>query len=118
MKIYVATQVGMGLCSKPNIDDDYWSSTSFMTETPGFKKYFLRNRFEIITSFLHFSDSNLQPARTERAYDPLYKIKPLMDIVRPTYQPERELSIDESMIKFKGRLSFRQCMPNKPIKWT
>jgi hypothetical protein len=120
IQIYIATQIGMGLCSKPNIND-YWCSTSFMTETPGFKKYFARNRFELITSFLHFSDSNLQPARTEHAYDPIYKIKPLFDIVRPTYQqwyiPERELSIDESMIKFKGRLSFRQYMPNKPIKW-
>ena len=33
------------------------------------------------------------------------------------YKPDGHLSIDESMIKFKGRLSFRQYLPNKPIKW-
>ena len=28
-----------------------------------------------------------------------------------------ELSIDESMIKFKGRIFFRQYLPAKPTKW-
>ena len=32
------------------------------------------------------------------------------------YNPSRELSIDESMIGFKGRLSFIQYLPKKPTK--
>ncbi|XP_041346649.1 piggyBac transposable element-derived protein 4-like [Gigantopelta aegis] len=31
--------------------------------------------------------------------------------------PYGQFSLDESMIKFKGRLGFRQYMPAKPIKW-
>ena len=27
------------------------------------------------------------------------------------------MSIDEAMIRYKGRLFFRQYMPKKPIKW-
>ena len=33
------------------------------------------------------------------------------------YQPQREISIDESIISYKGRLSFLQYMPKKPKKW-
>ena len=33
------------------------------------------------------------------------------------YNPSRELSVDESMIGFKGRLSFIQYLPKKPTKW-
>ena len=33
------------------------------------------------------------------------------------YTPYGNCTIDESMVKFKGRLSFRQYMPAKPIKW-
>ena len=31
--------------------------------------------------------------------------------------PYGYVKIDESMVKFKGRLSFRQYLPSKPIKW-
>ena len=31
--------------------------------------------------------------------------------------PNENATIDESMIKFKGRLSFRQYLPAKPTKW-
>jgi len=27
------------------------------------------------------------------------------------------MSIDEAMVKYKGRVFFRQYMPKKPIKW-
>ncbi|GFO39553.1 PiggyBac transposable element-derived protein 4 [Plakobranchus ocellatus] len=34
------------------------------------------------------------------------------------YIPYVDVTIDESMVKFKGRLGFRQYMPAKPIKWS
>ena len=33
------------------------------------------------------------------------------------YCPYGNFVVDESMIKFKGRLQFRQYLPTKPIKW-
>ena len=32
------------------------------------------------------------------------------------YNPQRELSVDEAMIKFQGHSSLEQYMPKKPIK--
>lgn len=33
------------------------------------------------------------------------------------YYPEREIALDETMLKFKGRLNIKQYINNKPIKW-
>ena len=33
------------------------------------------------------------------------------------YVPYGNYAVDESMIRFKGRMAFRQYMPAKPIKW-
>ena len=52
---------------------------------------------------------------------PIFKICPFMDALihhcRDEYTPERELSIDESMVGYKGRLSFIQYLLNKSTKW-
>ena len=81
-----------------------------------------RNRYERITSFLHFSDNNAErPERGQPGFDPLWKVRPLMDLCEEryttVYSPSRELSIDENIIKFKGRVHFRQYLPSKPYKW-
>ena len=33
------------------------------------------------------------------------------------YVPDQNVTVDESMVRFKGRLQFRQYLPSKPIKW-
>ena len=54
-------------------------------------------------------------------FDKLYKIRPLLDILlksfKDSYTPSQFLSVHESMISFKGRLSFLQYLPKKPHKW-
>ena len=71
--------------------------------------------------FIHLSDSRQQPARGEPGYDKLYKVRPLLNLVvenfKSMYTPTQSLSIDESMVGFKGRLAFLQYMPKKPHKW-
>ena len=61
------------------------------------------------------------PSRDDAAYDPLYKLRPLIDHCqqnfRDQYIPGCDMSVDEGMIKYKGRLYFRQYMPKKPIKY-
>ena len=51
----------------------------------------------------------------------IYKVRPLLDAVvenfQSSYSPSDNLSIDESMVGFKGRLAFLQYMPKKPQKW-
>ena len=52
------------------------------------------------------------------AYDMLYKILPFLDLVmtrfQEVYTPERQFAIDEILIKFKGKVHFRQFILIKP----
>ena len=36
---------------------------------------------------------------------------------RDPYVPGKDMSVDEGMVKFKGRLFFKQYMPKKPVKY-
>ena len=52
--------------------------------------------------------------------DRLWKIRPVISAVvaacRTLYRSNREISIDEAMIAFKGRSLMKQYLPKKPIK--
>ena len=78
-------------------------------------------RFELLLKFLHLNDSRKQPAQGQPGYDKLYKVRPLLDTVvrnfQSCYSLTENLSIDESMVGFKGWLAFLQYMPKKPQKW-
>ena len=55
----------------------------------------------------------------KRGYDKLYKIRPLLKMLSKTYLKSyrpTKMQIDESMIRFKGRLSIKQYRPLKSIK--
>ena len=49
------------------------------------------------------------------------KSQPLLDVLSKTfleaYNPSQELAVDESMVKYKGRVREKVHMPKKPIKW-
>ena len=76
--------------------------------------------FELILKFIHLNDSRQQPSRGETGYDKLYKVRPLLNLIvenfKFMYTPTQSLSIDESMVGFKGRLAFLQYMPKEPHK--
>ena len=98
----------------------YWSK-SWPFSSDNFSSLMSSRRFELILRFLHLNDSETQPQRGEPGFDKVYKIRPLLNLLLPTfkknYTPTQFLSIDESMISFKGRLSFLQYLPKKPHKW-
>ncbi|XP_071490416.1 piggyBac transposable element-derived protein 4-like [Diadema antillarum] len=80
-----------------------------------------KNRFQLLNTFLHFNDNEKLVPRGQPGFDPLHKTRPLIDMSQPTYLehflPGGYLSIDESLAPFKGRISYRQYIPNKPRKW-
>ena len=41
----------------------------------------------------------------------------MTDNFQTNYYPNKELSADEEMVGFKGRVSMKQYMPGKPTKW-
>ena len=119
IQAYMALQICMGLCRKNTIED-YWEQF-WLTHTP-FTDIMSRHRYESISAFLHFADNTAaRPQRGEDGYNFLWKVQPLMTLCEDRYQmvyaPSGNLSIDESIIKFKGRTVIRQYLPNKPTRW-
>ncbi|VDI26102.1 Hypothetical predicted protein [Mytilus galloprovincialis] len=119
MKAFLGLCFLMGINVKPDIKS-YWS-TDVMLETPYFSKVMKRDRYMQIMRYIHFSNSEQAPQPGDPNYSKLYKIESLMDMFTDSmvsqYIPKRQLSVDEVMVPFKGRLSFKQYMPAKPTKW-
>lgn len=118
MKAFIGLQIEMGLDWRYSVKD-HWSTRWI---SPGsFGQIMSRDRYLLLQSFLHFSDNAKQPEKGSPDYNPLFKVQPLLDLTQRTYtavyQPGQNLAIDESMIKYKGRIGFRQYMPNKPTKY-
>ena len=80
-----------------------------------------RDRFSLVLKFFHVADNNSYIPKGQPGHDPLFKIRsflePLIANFQECYTPHRELSVDEAMVGFKGRLSFIQYLPKKPTKW-
>ena len=70
-----------------------------------------RDRFLQILRYLHFADNTQAPRADSADYNKLYKLQPFLDLVIPkfqqVYKPNRQLAIDETLIKFKGKVHFR-----------
>lgn len=118
MKCFIAINLMMGITKKPSYRD-YWSS-KFEMRDPYISSVISRNRFGWLLGHIHLNDNSVQPKKGEHGFDKLYKLRPMLDILDKTYidcyKPSENQSIDESMVKFKGRISFRMYMPLKPIK--
>ncbi|XP_018364713.1 PREDICTED: piggyBac transposable element-derived protein 3-like [Trachymyrmex cornetzi] len=98
---------------------DYWSSNpqlndAYISSTMPVK------RFSFLLGNLHLNDRNKEPKKGDANFDKLYKIRPFIEKISETYlhhyDPTKEQFIDESMVKFKGRNTMKQYMPQKPIK--
>ena len=98
----------------------YWTTDSLL-ELRGLKKIMPRNWFELMMQFLHLSDNSTDLPRDHPDHDRLHKIRPLLEHLverwKAAYHPDREVSVDESIIAFKGRSSMVVYKPNKPHKW-
>ncbi len=90
---------------------DYWS-TDPLISTPMFADIMSRDRFVLLLRFLHFNDNEYQSSE-----DKLYKIKPIITHLRERFReifvPYQDLCIDEGLMLYKGRLSFKQYIPTK-----
>ncbi|XP_052212078.1 piggyBac transposable element-derived protein 4-like [Dreissena polymorpha] len=97
----------------------FWSSNPFINNAD-ITNTMKCNRFQKLVQYFHVADWSTEPGRGEPGYDKLFKLRPVMESVSRTLQDiytlNKEVSIDEAMIAFTGRLSFRQYMPAKPIK--
>ena len=83
-------------------------------QTPLFPQTMSRNIFQLIQRYLHFIEAGTNEDR-------LYKIRTILDIVvnnfRTNFIPDREISLDECMPGWRGRLRFRVYNPSKITKY-
>ena len=95
---------------------DYWKSEPDLM-VPFISDAMPRDRFLQILSNIHINDNNAIPQGNK---DKLYKLFPLINSLNDNFimlhNVSRQVSIDESMIIFKGRSSLKQYNPMKPIK--
>lgn len=114
MKKFLGLLLWMGLVPMPRLTD-YWSKNLLYKNVVA-GKVMSRNRFQLLLRFWHFND-NLNMERDGR----LGKISPLIKILNKSFKtnktPGEDVVIDESMIPFRGRLLFRQYLPNKTHKY-
>ena len=113
---YLYINMMFGILSLPEMRM-YWSKDPTYRQS-GVADIMGRQRFKKIHQYFHIN-RNPQPEPTEEVpHDPLYKVRPALDLVRNacanSYYPLKDLAVDEAMIGYNGRLSFKQYMPNKP----
>lgn len=117
LKIFIGLIFHMGSI-RLNRLQDYWKKHRLF-KLPVFKEYLSRDRFMLILRCLHFVTNPL-PAQ-EKPEDGLYKIRPVIDYfnsrMNNIYCPGKELSLDESMVLWRGRLVFPQFIKNKRHKY-
>ena len=93
---------------------DYWTNEPTLGNL-GAKAAITRDRFLLLASKLYFASPN-KPADASKTY----YMDEVVSIVKNTFLNAREessyQSIDECMVKFRGRSSLKQFMPLKPIK--
>lgn len=113
MRKFIGMLLYMGLAKLPSISH-YWRLDQ-LYNFPLFRKVMSRNRFQLLLRYFHFSENDA--TATSR----LHKIQPILDrfnnIMSDLYYPEVGLSIDESMVLWRGRLIFRQYIKNKKHKY-
>lgn len=118
MKAYLGMNIFMGIYKLPGYKN-YLSKNSFIGNE-GIKSVMTVTRYEKLTEYFHVSGRAAQPGRYVQNYDKLYKIRPVLEMAKHNfknnYKPSMNLAIDEAMIKWTGRLSFKQYLPAKPIK--
>ena len=112
MKAFIGLCFYMGITRKPKITD-HWKQ-KFRLFRSQVNTIMSRDCFQLIWRYLHLNDSELllqlgQP-------DKLLKLTCLIEYLNKAfsqmYKTYRSVTIDESMVKFKGRFSVRQYLPS------
>jgi len=114
MMTFVALALQMGHELKDALHD-YWLRlrqlhSLFYSET------MTQDRFLHILRFLHFADNSQRPDESDK-YDRLWKLRTVFDKLNEAYakfsNPLEHMAVDEVIVKFKGRVIFRQYIPKK-----
>ena len=101
----------MALNKKSKITS-YWS-TNPNYHQPIFGNTLSRNRFLRILSCFHLVDNSTRTPTSPRLFKLGTVYQAIVDRFKAVYTPLRNISIDETLSHWRGRVSFRQYIPSK-----
>ena len=109
MFAFLALTLQMGHTVQDRLED-HWTKMEQLC-IPFYGKTMARARYCHVLRFLHFTDNN------RNGGDRLWKIRDLFEIISTNfskfYNPSEHLAVDEVIVKFKGRVLFKQYIPKK-----
>ncbi|XP_045783762.1 piggyBac transposable element-derived protein 4-like [Maniola jurtina] len=112
--VFLAMLIHMGHIRLSRLND-YWS-TDPLYNLP-FKNFMSRDRFLLILRNLFFSDPNYSFSNN----DPNRFVKPIItffnNLMKTLVSPPKNLTIDESVLHWRGRLKIRQYIKGKRHKY-
>ncbi|XP_060846480.1 piggyBac transposable element-derived protein 4-like [Rhopalosiphum padi] len=116
LKIFFGLLLHTGTIKLPKMSE-YWK-TDELFNLNCFREKMSRNRYMLIMRVLHFCKN---PETDEEVPSRIYKVEKVLDFfnkrMQEIYQPSENLSLDESMVLWRGRLVFRQYIKNKRHKY-
>ena len=118
-RAFLGLMVLMGVVYKPRLTM-YWSNDE-LYQKPIFQSILPRDRFLLLLRFLHFADNTNYDANDPNR-DRLYKIRQMTEMINDrcaaVYYPCENLTVDESLVLFKGRLLFKQYINTKRTRFS
>ena len=114
MLVFLAIIINKGHCKRDQLTK--YSSRAYNYHTTFYGNCMRRDRFFHILRYLHFTVEN-EPDLTDENSDRLWKMTNLFEILNEKfskfYNPSEHLAVDEVIVKYQGRVIFRQYTPKK-----
>lgn len=115
---FLALLILQGIVQKP-VEKWFWSKRPALS-TPFFREVMTEKRYGLIMKFLHFEnketfDDGKNTNTKLRKISELHQM--LVQSFKSAYIPQQEISIDESLVAYKGRLGWKQYIPSKRARF-
>lgn len=118
LKALIGMIVGISIKKIAQLQD-IWS-TDWVLNCPNYARIMTKNRFFFLMRHLHFVNNANIVGPEDPNFDKLFKVRHLIEhfqsVFQASYQLGKNISVDETMVKFKGRHRAKQYDPSKPIK--
>ena len=111
MKLFLGLLIHMGMLNLRRLRDNW--STDRLLNTHTWRKAMSRNRFFLLLQFWHFEI----PCANERLSKIAFFMNHLNETMKRIYCPSENLSLDQSLVLWRGCLIFRQYIKNKKHKY-
>ena len=121
MAQYLGLRILMGINKLPH-ERMHWARNKFYGNSV-FHQTMSFERFKLISKYFHANDKDAVPKgyNSSSDHDRMLLVKPLIDFIRQRanalYTPEMNLSLDEAMMPWKGKLNIKVFNPLKPVKY-